>query len=233
MNTGTRIQYYGRRKGKPLKPGRQTLLETLVPRIRVELPKDARDLDPKTFFSPKPNTVSLEIGFGSGEHLAARASANPKDGFIGCEVFVNGVASMARHVNTQNLANVRVFDEDARYLLPALGNASLDRIYLLFPDPWPKSRHAKRRFISPDMLDQIARLLADDGELQVASDHPVYVRWALLHGTAHCLFQWTATGPECWRERPTDSVATRYEEKALQEGRSPVFLTFKRRPRDG
>lgn len=233
MNSDVGIRYYGRRKGKPLKPGRQALLESVLPQIRVTLPKDAHDLDPKKIFSPEPKAVCLEIGFGSGEHLAARAAANPKDGFIGCEVFVNGVASMARHVNNHNLANVRIFDQDARHLLPALRSACLNRIYLLFPDPWPKSRHAKRRFISPEMLDDLARLMADDGELRVASDHPVYVRWALLHGTGHPLFQWTATGPECWRERPADSVATRYEEKARQEGRSPAYLTFKRRPRDG
>jgi len=232
MNTSTAIRYYGRRKGKPLKAGRQSLLETVLPQIRITLPKNAYDLDPRGFFLAEPKTVSLEIGFGSGEHLAAKAGANPEEGFIGCEVFLNGVASMTRHVSAQGLANVRIFDEDAHYLLPALKAASLNRIFLLFPDPWPKSRHAKRRFISPKMLSDLARVLVDGGELRIASDHPVYVRWALLHGTGHPSFEWTAKGPECWRERPADSVATRYEEKARQEGRPPIFLSFRRHPRD-
>lgn len=231
MNSGTAIRYYGRRKGKPLKAGRQSLLETVLPQLRIALPTDARDLDPAAFFPSEVSTVSLEIGFGSGEHLAAMAAANPEDGFVGSEVFLNGVASMTRHISTQNLTNVRIFDEDARYLLPALKSASLDRVFLLFPDPWPKSRHAKRRLISPKMLDELARLLVDGGEFRVASDHPVYVRWALLHGTTHGAFEWTAKGPECWQERPADSVPSRYEEKARKNGRSPTFLSFKRRPR--
>jgi tRNA (guanine-N7-)-methyltransferase len=231
MKTSTAIRYYGRRKGKPLKAGRQSLLETVLPEIRITLSENACNLDPRRFFSAEPKATSLEIGFGSGEHLAAKAAANPEDGFIGCEVFLNGVASLTRHVDAQGLANVRIFDEDAHYLLPVLQAASLSHVFLLFPDPWPKSRHAKRRFISPQMLSELARVLVDGGELRVASDHPIYVRWALLHATEHPEFEWTAKGPESWCERPADSVATRYEEKARQDGRSPVFLSFKRRPR--
>ena len=231
MTTDAPVRYYGRRKGKPLKVGRQSLLETLLPQIRISLPNTPGGLDPKDLFSPRPEAACLEIGFGGGEHLAAQAAANPDTGFIGSEVFLNGVASMVRHVDEQNLGNVRIFDEDVRHLLPVLKDASLNRIFLLFPDPWPKTRHAKRRFISPEMLGEMARLLIDGGELRVASDHPVYVHWTLLHGTDHPAFQWTAAGPEDWRTRPADSIATRYEEKAQKEGRPPAYLTFRRRPR--
>lgn len=225
------IRYYGRRKGKPLKAGRQSLLKKLLPQIRFEAPKTNGGLDPKVMFSPRPEAVFLEIGFGGGEHLAALAAANPNAGFIGSEVYLNGVASMVRHVDGQGLTNVRIFNEDVRYLLPTLKGASLKRIFLLFPDPWPKARHAKRRFINPEMFDEMARLLEDGGELRIASDHPVYVRWTLLHGTTHPAFQWAAKGPEDWRTRPNDSAASRYEEKALKEGRPPTYLTFRRRNR--
>ncbi len=231
MGTVAGVRYYGRRKGKPLKAGRQSLLETVLPQIRIVIPESARDLEPRDLFPTEPRAVCLEIGFGGGEHLAAQAAAHPGDGFIGSEVFLDGVASLVRHVDRQNLSNVRIFDEDARHLLPVLKGASLNIIFLLFPDPWPKTRHAKRRFICPAMLDEMARLLVDGGELRVVSDHPVYVRWTLLHGTAHPALSWTAKGPEDWRDRAADSVPTRYEEKARKEGRAPTFLTFRRRRR--
>ncbi|MEQ9447727.1 MAG: tRNA (guanosine(46)-N7)-methyltransferase TrmB, partial [Rhodospirillaceae bacterium] len=227
----TAIRYYGRRKGKPLKAGRKSLLDELLPKVR--LPKSDGSYDPKSAFAFSPSAVSLEIGFGAGEHLAAQAAANPSEGFIGSEVFLNGVASIIRHIHEQNLTNVRIYDEDVRRLLPVLKDASLKRIFLLFPDPWPKTRHAKRRFVSAEMLGEMARLLTDGGELRVASDHPVYVRWTLRHASQHPDFRWVVEGPEDWRNRPADSVPTRYEEKAHKEGRAPVFLTFRRQARRG
>jgi tRNA (guanine-N7-)-methyltransferase len=222
-----RLKFYGRRKGKPLKSGRQGLLESLLPQISIAKPAPGAVFDPKTLF-PGAKSVWLEIGFGGGEHLAAQAEAHPDIGFMGSEVFLNGVAGLLKHVDARNLANVRVFHEDARYLLPALPDACLDRIFLLFPDPWPKTRHAKRRFISTEMLNELGRLLVDGGELRVASDHPVYVRWALAHGTDHPLFHWPARGPEDWRVRPADGFPTRYEEKAIAAGRPPAYLRFAR-----
>ena len=174
----------------------------------------------------------MEIGFGSGEHIAAQAAANPETGFIGCEVFLNGVASLLRYADELKLSNLRIYDNDARHLLPRLKSASFSRISLPFPDPWPKTRHAKRRFVSTPMLDEMARLLVDGGEFRVASDHPIYVEWTLLHAPVHPDFLWQVTTPDGWRIRPDDSVATRYEEKARAAGRTPVFLTFTRRRRE-
>jgi tRNA (guanine-N7-)-methyltransferase len=228
-------RFYGRRKGKPLKAGREALLETLLPKLRVEAPTGA--LDPRTLFpslssQAGPAQVWLEIGFGSGEHLAAQAAAEPTIGFIGAEVFLNGVASLLRYVDENNLANVRVYDNDVRALLPHLPTASLSRISLLFPDPWPKTRHAKRRFIGPAMLAEVSRLLADGGEFRVATDHPVYARWTLRHVPDHADFTWSVTGPDDWRVRPADSAPTRYEQKAVAAGRQPMYLRFLRHRRN-
>jgi tRNA (guanine-N7-)-methyltransferase len=226
-----RLQFYGRRKGKALKPGRISLLESLLPQLLIAVQHSARDIDPSSFFDTKFDEFRLEIGFGGGEHVAAQAAANPDVGFIASEVFVNGVASLLRYVEDYKLTNLRIYDNDVRYLLPALKMGKLQRISLLFPDPWPKSRHAKRRFISRGNLDELARLLAEGGELRVASDHPVYVAWTLQHAPEHPSFQWTAAGPEDWLMRPLDSIASRYEEKAIAAGRVPTFMNFVRKPR--
>lgn len=221
------VQFYGRRKGKPLKAGRITLLDDLLPRLRLSTDQP---VDPSELFPEK--SVRMEIGFGAGEHLARMAQANPDVGFIGSEVFLNGVGSLLRYVAELGLANVRIYDNDVRHLLPMLRSNSLERVSLLFPDPWPKSRHAKRRFVGPQMLDEVARLLKDGGEFRVASDHPVYIEWTLLHAPVHKDFRWDAITPADWRLRPADSTPTRYEEKAIAAGRTPVFMTFTRLPRN-
>lgn len=223
---GEKIQFYGRRKGKPLKPGRLTLLDSLLPRLRLYTDQP---IDLESVFAKKP--VRMEIGFGSGEHLAHMAQANPDVGFLGCEVFLNGVGSLLRYVAEMDLKNVRIYDNDVRHLLPLLRSNSFERISLPFPDPWPKARHAKRRFVGPPMLDEMARLLRDGGEFRVASDHPVYVEWTLLHAPVHKDFHWDAKNPQDWRVRPADSTPTRYEEKAIAAGRQPVFMIFTRLPR--
>ena len=226
------IRFYGRRKGKPLKAGRSALLTHLLPRLAIPMPAPGTVVAPAGLFAFSPAAVWLEIGFGGGEHLAAQAAANPGIGLIGSEVFLNGVGGALKQVEALGLANVRLFHEDVRRLLPALPDASIARVFLLFPDPWPKARHAKRRFISSAMLDTLGRILVDGGELRMATDHPTYVRWALLHATSHPDFRWMAMGPEDWRQRPADAVATRYEQKACAAGRAPVFLRFARRRRD-
>lgn len=228
-DTAEPIRFYGRRKGKPLKATRLHLLETLLPRLAIAKPEGP--LAPATLFSHTPQRVWLEVGFGGGEHLAAQAAAHPDVGFIGSEVFLNGIGGVLKEIDAAGLSNIRVFPEDVRFLLPALPTASLERIYVMFPDPWPKTRHAKRRFIGPEMLTELARLLRDGGELRVASDHPVYVRWCLRHAPVHPDFTWMVEGPDDWRLRPADGFPTRYEQKAIAAGRPPHYLRFARRPR--
>ena len=222
------FQFYGRRKGRPLRKGRQSLFDELLPRITVPLSEGAV-LDPASLFAPRKNAVWLEIGFGGGEHLAHQAASNPEIGFLGCEVFESGLASGLSHIAERDLENVRIHPEDARVLLAALQPRSLDRVFLLFPDPWPKRRHAQRRFVNRGNLDRLAELIVVGGELRIASDDPVYIEWTLQHVPVHPAFQWLAQGPADWLERPEDAIETRYEKKAREAGRVPHFFRFKRR----
>ena len=220
---------FGRRRGRPLRAGRDRLVEERLPELAIDLGGEGL-LDPTRLFSETPEAIWLEIGFGAGEHLAWQAEHNPKVGFIGAEVFVNGVASLLRHIDEQQLDNVRIHADDARPLLERLAPGSITRIFLLFPDPWPKARHSGRRFIQSETLDRLASLLQPGGELRVASDDPGYVAWALAHLMRHPAFCWTARRPQDWRQRPDDWPQTRYEAKARQAGRQPTFLIFRRRP---
>lgn len=227
---GSRVEWHGRRRGRRLRPRRQDVLTELLPRLRVSLPPACGALDPSGLFPQRPSQLWLEVGFGSGEHLAEQARRHPEIGFIGCEVFVNGVAALVGQVERLGLANVRIFDDDARLLLTALPAASIDRAFLLFPDPWPKTRHAKRRFIGPANLATMAYILADGAEFRVATDDAGYVRWTLQHLIVHPDFRWNATSPRDWRKPPEDWVETRYQRKAVAAGRPPVFLCFQRQP---
>jgi tRNA (guanine-N7-)-methyltransferase len=220
-------RFYGRRKGRPLRKGQQSNIDALLPRLAIELPKTGK-LDPRALFPPTPQEIWLEIGCGGGEHLAEQARINREAGIIGCEVFLNGIATLLTQIEANDLTNVRVYPEDARDLLDALPERSLDRVFLLFPDPWPKRRHAARRFIQTANLDLLARLMKPGAEFRVASDDPTYIGWALSHLTVHPAFHWTARRPQDWRERPAVWPPTRYESKALREGRQPVFLRFTR-----
>jgi tRNA (guanine-N7-)-methyltransferase len=229
------FQFYGRRKGRPLRKGRQFLFDELLPRITVPL-NPGVELDPAALFKSGEEAVGqeavwLEIGFGGGEHLAHQAAAHPAIGFIGCEVFESGIASGLSHIAERKLENVRIHPEDARTLLAALQPQSLERIFLLFPDPWPKRRHEPRRFVNRGNLDRLADLLRDGGELRIASDDPTYVEWTLRHVPIHPAFQWLAQSPRDWQERPEDAVETRYEKKAREAGRVPHFFRFRRRTR--
>lgn len=222
---------HGRRKGRPLRAGQQRALETLLPRLAVPLPADGTPLDPTALFDPAPRAVWLEVGFGGGEHLLAQARANPDVGLIGAEVFRDGVAKLLRGVEDEGLTNVRVFTGDARDLIDALPPASLARVFVLFPDPWPKTRHHKRRFIQQGQLDALARGVQDGGELRLATDDPSYRRWMAVAMTRHPAFAWTARAPADWCRRPADWPPTRYEAKALDQGRAPVYLRYRRRDR--
>lgn len=204
-----------------------------LPELKIETPALGALLDPRALFPAAVKEVWLEVGFGAGEHLAAQAENNPNVGIIGAEVFLNGVASLVRYVDEKQLTNVRIFNDDVRFLLPALPDQSLSRAFVLFPDPWPKARHAKRRFIGPENLGHLARLMKDGAELRVASDHPVYIQWVMEHVPVHPAFSWPVQGPEGWRSAPVDHIETRYQKKARKEGRVPHFFSFFRRTRAG
>jgi tRNA (guanine-N7-)-methyltransferase len=223
---------YGRRRGKPLRPARRELLQRLLPRLRLD-PSAWRDraLDPRTLFTPARQRTWLEIGFGAGEHLTAMARAHPEVGFIGCEPFINGVARLLGFIDQYQLDNVRIVDGDAALLLDKLPDASIDRAFLLFPDPWPKRRHHKRRFVRPSNIAAMARVLADGARWRMATDDAGYCRWMLAHLADHPEFEWLVRRPSDWRCRPEDWPPTRYEGKALAEGRAPAYLGFQRRSR--
>ena len=223
---------YGRRRGRRRRAGREALLRTVLPRLSLTLPPSGgAPLDPRTAFAPPPVAVWLEIGFGGGEHLAAQAAAYPDIGFIGCEAYLDGVAGLLRALAERELGNVRIFPDDARLLIDSLDTASIERVFLLFPDPWPKARHHKRRFVSPENVDALARILVDGGRLNVATDHSGYCRWILAHLVAHPGFTWTARSARDWRAPPPEWPGTRYEAKARRQGRPSTYLTFARAPR--
>lgn len=224
-----RPRFFGRRRGKGLRRGALGLIDDMLPGLEVILPESGDLLNPALMFPGAMRSLWLEVGFGGGEHLADQAEAHPEVGVIGCEVFRNGVASLLGHVAGRGLGNVRIFPEDVRLLLPALPDASLGRVFVLFPDPWPKTRHTERRFINRDTLDVLARLLEDKGELRVASDDPVYVAWAARLLDEHPAFEkMLATADRS--QVPEDWPATRYERKCIT-GRAPVFFLYRRRAR--
>jgi tRNA (guanine-N7-)-methyltransferase len=190
------------------------------------------ELLPRLLFdpdAPRPSPLWLEIGFGSGEHLASQAASHPELLLVGSEVYRNGIASLLGQIEARGLANIRLWPEDARDLLDRLPDGAVARLFLLFPDPWPKARHAERRFIGPGNLPSLARIMAPGALLRVATDDPTYLAWILDHLPGHPAFRWLVEGPEDWRRRPDDWPPTRYEQKALREGRKPAYLTFERR----
>ncbi len=213
-----------------MRPGQRRLKEELLPQLTMALP-EAGALDPRSLFPMPVGAVWLEIGFGAGEHLAALAERHPEIGVIGSEVFEDGIVRLLAETARRGLGNVRLFIDDARLLLAALPPASIGRVFALFPDPWPKRRHHKRRLIAPATLDLLASVMEDRAELRLATDDRGYLAWMLEHLTAHPDFHWLARRPADWRERPPDWPATRYEEKARAAGRRPAFLRFQRRPR--
>ena len=226
---------YGRRRGHKLRPGQQNLVNVLLPHLRVPLEAGAR-IDPTNLFEGETDSDApdlwLEIGFGGGEHLADQAEANPDTAFIGCEPFENGVASLLSYIENRGLRNVRIHDDDARDLIHALPRASVSKAFLLFPDPWPKGRHAKRRFVSQENLSALANVLRDGAEFRVATDHVIYCRWALRQLLKHPDFDWQAEQASDWNVRPGDWPATRYEQKAVVQGRKPVYFRFLRKNRE-
>ena len=227
MTEERRRTLYGRRRGKKLRAGQQSLLDTLLPHLALAVPEDGSKIDLARTFSDAKD-VWLEVGFGSGEHLVWQAEQNPSVGLIGCEPFINGVAKCLAHIERTGVTNIRLFTDDARLVIAALPKASLDRVFVLFPDPWPKPRHHKRRFVQRATLDTLAPLMKRGAELRLATDDPSYLPWMIEHAGRHPAFEWLAEGPGDWRSRPADWPPTRYEQKMLA-GHKPVFLRFRRR----
>jgi len=210
--------------------GQRARVNDLLPQLAITLPASGR-LDIGSVFGTRPPSVWLEIGFGEGAHLAEMAEHHPQTGFIGCEVFENGIARLLAEIEQRRLGNIRIFVDDARLMVSALPAASIDRVFILFPDPWPKRRQHKRRIVSRATLDDLANTMSDDAELRIATDDRDYLCWILECTTAHPDFEWLARRPGDWRERPPDWPPTRYEEKARAAGRPPAFLRVTRRPR--
>jgi tRNA (guanine-N7-)-methyltransferase len=221
-----RRKFYGRRQGHKLHPRQAALMQDLLPKLCLTL--DQSDPSDPWQMPGGYREYALEIGFGGGEHLAARAQQQPETGFIGSEVFVNGVSKLVAAIEQENLTNIRIYPDDVRDLLPSLPPACLDRVYLLYPDPWPKKRHNKRRFISPENLAELHRILKPSGDFIFASDIADYVSWTLTHIRRHGGFTWTARTADDWRRADDLWPGTRYEAKAIKAGRRPTYLHFAR-----
>jgi tRNA (guanine-N7-)-methyltransferase len=217
------LRSYGRLKSRPIKPRQAALMETRLPQLRVP----AGPIDPRSLM-PAARETWLEIGFGGGEHMAAQAARTPDVLILGAEPFHNGVASAVRHIEERGLQNVRLHDGDVRDLIARLPEASLAWVFILFPDPWPKARHHKRRLVQAETVAELARVLKPGGRLRFASDWADYVDWALERFTASPAFAWQAERVDDWRVPPADHITTRYEEKRLGDC-APLFLDFRRR----
>ena len=217
------LRSFGRIKSRTLKPAQAALFESLLPAIAIA---EDGPLDPKAIM-PGARDVWFEIGFGGGEHLAAQAARHPDTLFIGCEPFLNGVGSALRHIDQGGLKNVRVHGGDARPVLERLPDASLDRVMVLFPDPWPKVRHQKRRLVQAETLAEFCRVLKPGGRFRFVTDWKDYAAWTLERALKEPRLRWLATAADDWRVPPADHVTTRYEEKKLGDT-APIFLEFER-----
>lgn len=223
---GTPRAFFGRRSGKRLHKGQDQLFRDVLPALRIELGEGA--VDPKALF-PGQSRFVLEIGYGGGEHLAREALRHPEAGFIGAEVFSGGIAKMVEAIHVEAIGNVRLFTDDALKLLLKLPDASLDEVFLLYPDPWPKTRHHKRRFVSPTTLRELARVLKPGAPFHFATDIEDYADWTLAHILRTPAFRFAPTAPGSWHTPYPGWQPTRYEHKAREEGRAVSFyFTFQR-----
>jgi len=208
--------------------GRAALLDSVLPAMRLDLPALAADGDWRAQFGTDIDELCLEVGFGSGEHLLWQVANAPRAGFIGCEPFINGLAAFISALPEHERPRVKLHDDDALAILRALPDGSLSRCYILFPDPWPKNRHAERRFVQTASVAELVRTLVPGGQLRFASDDPGMIDWALMHLRAHPALRWQADTAADWRIRPDDWPETRYERKAIAAGRKPAYLRFLR-----
>ncbi len=224
--TPERGRFFGRSKGKTLRKAQAIVWADGLSRLKINL--GPQTLDPVALFPSSPETIRLEIGFGGGEHLVHRATENLDIGFIGVEPFVNGMAKLLMEVDKHRIGNIRVFDEDATRLLRKLSPGSIAEIDLLYADPWPKRRQRKRRFVSEESLGLIARALVTGGIFRFASDIDDYVGWTLARIIPMVQFRWEAAAAPDWTTPYNGWPGTRYEAKAINEGRVPSYLTFRR-----
>lgn len=223
--------FYGRFKGKTLRPSQETCLEEDLAKLSPgavdwDVNPDRQPIDLKSLFGDRE--VWLEIGFGGGEHMVHQAVQNPQAGIIGCEPFINGVAMLLGKIRAAEAQNVAVYPGDARNMFDVLPEESVSRAFLLYPDPWPKARHHRRRFVTQEHLEPLAKVLKKGAIFRVATDIPDYVRQT-LEEVPRAGFEWLAERPEDWRRPWDDWMSTRYEQKALREGRVPHYLTFRRK----
>lgn len=219
--------FFGRRKGHKLRKRQAELMETLLPRLAIDVARPA-PAELTTLFPMPVNNIALEIGFGGGENLIAQAVARPATGFIGVEPFVNGMAKALAAIEAAGLHSIRLHFDDAASLLAWLPAACLMRIELIHPDPWPKRRHWKRRFVQDATIAQFARILRRGGDVRFVTDVADYAAWTLRHFTRSADFEWTARRADDWRKSWPDFAGTRYHDKAAREQRPPCFLVFRR-----
>lgn len=237
-----KIKFFGRRKGRTIRKAKSYLLYNFLPDVLFKPDKNKKI---EQYFPEKKNKYYLEIGFGDGEHIAELAKKNPETGFIGVEVYKNGVANLLSLItgikdgNDEILShkicisndrsdNIRIYDDDVRLMFSLIPDNSFDKVFLLFPDPWPKTKHSGRRFINEKNIKELARIIKKGGILQVATDHYVYKRWTLEQMRNNEYFVWTAKTSDDWRNPPADWCETKYQRKAIREGRKPVFFEYKR-----
>lgn len=223
-----RQRSYGRKLGRSLRPAQRDLLASCLAKFAVSLPGEGQQLDPILLFPDAPSEIWLEIGFGAGEHLIGQALAHPEVGCIGCEPYMNGVAALLARAERAGLHRLRIFPDDASLLIDRLRPASIDRLFILFADPWPKRKHHKRRLVRPETVAAFERVLRPGAELLFATDDMDYARWTLAVLSDSDSLQWRARRPLDWRTPPDGWIATRYQQKALDRNARCVYLRFRR-----
>ena len=221
------LRSFGRRRGRALSARQASLWRELLPRLAVKA-SAAELADPLSLFSASVREVWLEIGFGGGEHLMWQAEQHPEAGILGCEPYQDGIVKVLSAISARGAGNIRLFADDARILLRHLPAASIARVFILYPDPWPKRRHWKRRLVSEGTLGELARIMLPAAELRIATDIGPYAEWILLAVRRQGSFRWTAEAAADWRRRGSDWPATRYEAKALRAGRPSSYFRFRR-----